>query len=244
MDGTALLHDTAALLPQIIVLTTGLVILLLDLFLTSRSRYLNEVIGIIGLLLAFVITVLQTGEPRLIFMNMAVVDNLGVFFNAIFLLIAFLMFLMSASYVRREGLSSGDYYALILFATTGFMFVAAAADLVMVFLAIEILSIASYILAGLHHQEQRSQEAAFKYFILGAFSSAIFLYGIATIYGTQGSTNLLQVAQTLSQTSPSALTLVGLGMLIVGLGFKAAVVPFHIGHPMSMTVLRQPSRRL
>jgi NADH-quinone oxidoreductase subunit N len=231
MDGTALLHDTAALLPQIIVLTTGLVILLLDLFLTSRSRYLNEVIGIIGLLLAFVITVLQTGEPRLIFMNMAVVDNLGVFFNAIFLLIAFLMFLMSASYVRREGLSSGDYYALILFATTGFMFVAAAADLVMVFLAIEILSIASYILAGLHHQEQRSQEAAFKYFILGAFSSAIFLYGIATIYGTQGSTNLLQVAQTLSQTSPSALTLVGLGMLIVGLGFKAAVVPFHMWAP-------------
>jgi NADH-quinone oxidoreductase subunit N len=231
MDGTTLLHDTAALLPQLTVLTTGLVILLLDLFLTARSRYLHEVIGIAGLLLAFVITVLQTGEPRLIFMNMAVVDNLGVFFNAIFLLIAFLMFLMSVSYVRREGLSGGDYYALILFATTGFMFVAAAADLVMVFLAIEILSVATYILAGLHHQEQRSQEAAFKYFILGAFSSAIFLYGIATIYGTQGNTNLLLLAQTLSQTSPSALTLVGLGMLIVGLSFKAAVVPFHMWAP-------------
>lgn len=231
MDGTALLHGTGALLPQLTVLITGLVILTLDLFLTSRSRYLNEVIGIVGLLLAFVLTLLQSGEPRPVFMHMAVVDNLGVFFNATFLLIALLMFLMSASYVRREEINSGEYYALVLFATTGFMFVASAADLVMVFLAIETLSIATYILAGLQHQEQRSQEAAFKYFILGAFSSAIFLYGIATIYGVQGNTNLLNLAQTLGQGDVSALMLVGTGMLIVGLGFKVAVVPFHMWAP-------------
>ena len=231
MDGTALLHGTGALLPQLTVVITGLVILTLDLFLTSHSRYLNEVVGIVGLLLAFVLTVLQTGEPRPVFMNMAVVDNLGVFFNATFLLIALLMVLMSASYVRREAISGGEYYALILFATAGFMFVASAADLLMVFLAIETLSIATYILAGLHQQEQRSQEAAFKYFILGAFSSAIFLYGIATLYGALGTTNLLNLAQTLSQTAPSPLTLVGLGMLIVGLSFKAAVVPFHMWAP-------------
>ena len=101
-------------------------------------------------------------------MAMAVVDDLGAFFNATFLLIAALTILLSASYVRREEVSAGEYYALILFATTGFMFVAAAADLIMVFLAIETLSIAAYILAGLLREDPRSQEAAFKYFVLGS----------------------------------------------------------------------------
>ena len=231
MDSTELLHGTKALLPHLTVLLTALVILMLDLFLTVRSRYLNEVVGIVGLLLAFVFTLLQAGAPRDVFMHMARVDDLGVFFNATFLLIAVLTFLMSASYVRREGMSPGEYYALILFATTGFMLVASAADLVIVFLAIETLSIATYILAGLQHQEQRSQEAAFKYFILGAFSSAIFLYGIATIYGAQGNTNLLSLAQALSGAEATPMMLVGMGLLIVGLGFKVAVVPFHMWAP-------------
>ena len=124
MDSTELLHGTKALLPHLTVLLTALVILMLDLFLTVRSRYLNEVVGIVGLLLAFVFTLLQAGAPRDAFMHMVRVDDLGVFFNATFLLIAVLTFLMSASYVRREGMSPGEYYALILFATTGFMLVA------------------------------------------------------------------------------------------------------------------------
>jgi NADH-quinone oxidoreductase subunit N len=231
MDSTAILHGTGALLPHLTVLVTGLVILTLDLFLTSRSRYLNEVVGLVGLGLAFVLTLVQSGEPRTIFMGMAVVDNLGVFFNAIFVLIAALTFLMSASYVRREHISAGEYYALILFATTGFMFVAAAADLITLFLAIETLSIATYILAGLQPHEQRSQEAAFKYFILGGFSSAIFLYGIATIYGAQGSTSLLKLAAMFGNAGTTPMLLVGVGLLIVGLGFKVAIVPFHMWAP-------------
>ena len=175
MDGTAFLQGTSALVPHLAVLLTGLAILMLDLFLTERSRYVNEVVGVVGLLIAFVLALVQAGDPRLVFMNMAVVDNLGVFFHATFILIAILTILMSASFLRRESINAGEYYALVLFATTGFMFVASAADLMTLFLAIETLSIATYILAGLHHHEQRSQEAAFKYFILGAFSSAIFL---------------------------------------------------------------------
>src|SRR5215831_1021013 len=194
MDVTALLDSTIALLPQMIVLITGLIILTLDLFLTPRSRYLNEVVGLAGLFVALLCTLGTAGAPRQVFMSMAVVDQLGVFFNATFVLIAALTMLLSASYVRREGVSAGEYYALLLFATTGFMFVAAAADLVMVFLAIETLSIATYILAGLLRDEPRSQEAAFKYFILGALSSAFFLYGIATVYGALGNTNLVNVA--------------------------------------------------
>jgi NADH-quinone oxidoreductase subunit N len=231
MDAATLLDSTAALLPHLTVLATGLVILTLDLFLTPRSRYLHEVIGIVGILLALLWTLQQTGEPRLVFMDMAVADGLGTFFNAIFLLIALLTILLSASYVRCEEVSAGEYYALVLFATTGFMFVATAADLVMIFLAIETLSIATYILAGLQRQEPRSQEAAFKYFILGAFSSAFFLYGIATIYGAQGYTNLLRLGTALGAGEVSPLTLLGMGLLMVGLGFKAAVVPFHMWAP-------------
>jgi len=231
MDVTALLDSTIALLPQMIVLITGLIILTLDLFLTPRSRYLNEVVGLAGLFVALLCTLGTAGAPRQVFMSMAVVDQLGVFFNATFVLIAALTMLLSASYVRREGVSAGEYYALLLFATTGFMFVAAAADLVMVFLAIETLSIATYILAGLLRDEPRSQEAAFKYFILGALSSAFFLYGIATIYGALGSTNLLTLAQTLDRGDVSRLLLMGMGLLIVGLGFKVAIVPFHMWVP-------------
>jgi NADH-quinone oxidoreductase subunit N len=230
MDATALLESTGALLPHMTVLVTGLVILTLDLFLTPRSRYLNEVVGLIGLLVAFLFTLSTAGAPRQVFMGMAVVDYLGAFFHATFLLIAALTILLSASYVRREAVSAGEYYALILFATTGFMFVAAAADLIMVFLAIETLSIATYILAGLLREDPRSQEAALKYFMLGALSSAFFLYGIATIYGVLGNTNLVNVAQALGQSDISPL-LMGMALLIVGLGFKVAVVPFHMWAP-------------
>jgi len=231
MDATALLDSTRALLPHLTVLITGLIILTLDLFLTPRSRYLNEAVGLAGLGVAVLITLSTAGAPRQVFMAMAVVDHLSAFFNVTFVLIAALTVLLSASYVRREGVSAGEYYALLLFATTGFMFVATAADLVMVFLAIETLSIATYILAGLLRDEPRSQEAALKYFMLGALSSAFFLYGIATVYGALGSTNLLTLTQTLGQGDVSGLLLMGMALLIVGLGFKVAVVPFHMWAP-------------
>ena len=231
MDATALLDSTRALLPHLTVLITGLIILTLDLFLTPRSRYLNEAVGLAGLGVAVLITLSTAGAPRQVFMAMAVVDHLSAFFNVTFVLIAALTVLLSASYVRREGVSAGEYYALLLFATTGFMFVATAADLVMVFLAIETLSIATYILAGLLRDEPRSQEAALKYFMLGALSSAFFLYGIATVYGALGSTNLLTLTQTMGQGDVSGLLLMGMALLIVGLGFKVAVVPFHMWAP-------------
>jgi NADH-quinone oxidoreductase subunit N len=231
MDGTALLQGAGALLPHLIILLTGLTILVLDLFLTSRSRYLNEVLGLVGIVAALVCVLQNTGAPRPVFMNMAVADSLGTFFNVIFLLVAALTVLMSASFVRRENLNAGEYYGLIFFATAGFMFVAAAADLVMVFLGIETLSIATYILSGLMRTEPRSHEAAFKYFILGAFSSALFLYGIATVYGALGTTNLLTLGQTLGSQNIPPLLYVGAALLIVGLGFKAAIVPFHMWAP-------------
>lgn len=232
MDATALLDGLGALLPHLIVLGTGLAVLTLDLFLTPRSRYVNEVVGLGGLILAFLVTsCTATSAPRQVFQSMAVVDGLSAFFNATFILIAALTILLSVQYVRREDVGAGEFYALILFATTGFMFVSTAADLIMVFLAIETLSIATYILAGLLRDEPRSLEASFKYFMLGAFSSAFFLYGIATTYGALGTTNLLALAQALAKGWASPLLLMGMGLLIVGLGFKVAVVPFHMWAP-------------
>ncbi len=231
MDGTALLQGTRALLPHMVILVTGLAVLILDLFLTPRSRFLNEVLGLLGLLVALIVSLQPVDTAQSVFMQMAVADSLGAFLNVIFLSIAALTVLMSAGYVRQQGLSPGEYYALVLFATAGFMFVASAANLVMLFLAIETLSIATYILAGLLRTDPRSQEAAFKYFILGAFSSAFFLYGIATVYGALGTTDLPTLAQALREQSVPPLLYAGMALLVVGLGFKVAVVPFHMWAP-------------
>jgi NADH-quinone oxidoreductase subunit N len=231
MDATVLWQGTAALIPQLIVLITGLVVLVLDLFLTPRGRFLNETVAVVGLVLAFLFTLGDIGTPQTVLMQMAVVDNFGSFFNGIFLLIAVLTVLLSASYVRREGFNSGEYYALLLFATASFMFVAAAADLITIFVAVETLSIATYILTGLMRNEPRSQEAAFKYFMLGAFSSAIFLYGIATMYGAFGTTSLQALGTALKAGNIPTLFWAAMALLTVGLGFKVAVVPFHMWAP-------------
>ncbi|MDE0206771.1 MAG: proton-conducting transporter membrane subunit, partial [Candidatus Tectomicrobia bacterium] len=232
MEVPALLEGTAALLPHVAVLVTGLAVLVLDLFLPPRGRWATEAVSLTGLAAAFALALCQAGgEPRAVFMGMAVVDGLGAFFNAAFVLIAALTVLLSAPYVRRQDIRLGEFHALVLFATLGFMFVGSASDLVMMFLAIETFSMATYILAGLLRDTPRSLESAFKYFMLGAFSSAFFLYGIATVYGSLGTTNLAALSQAAAEHGTSPLLLMGMGLLIVGLGFKVAVVPFHMWAP-------------
>ena len=232
MEVPALLEGTAALLPHVAVLVTGLAVLVLDLFLPPRGRWATEAVSLTGLTAAFALALCQVGgEPRAVFMGMAVVDGLGAFFNAAFVLIAALTVLLSAPYVRRQDIRLGEFHALVLFATLGFMFVGSASDLVMMFLAIETFSMATYILAGLLRDTPRSLESAFKYFMLGAFSSAFFLYGIATVYGSLGTTNLAALSQAAAEHGTSPLLLMGMGLLIVGLGFKVAVVPFHMWAP-------------
>ena len=232
MEAPALLEGVAALLPHVSVLVTGLIVLVLDLYLPPRGRWAAEAVSLAGLAVAFICALCQAAsEPHTVFMGMAVVDGLGTFFNAAFVLIAALTVLLSAPYVRREDIRSGEYYALVLFATLGFMFVGSASDLVMLFLAIETFSMATYILAGLLRDTQRSLESAFKYFMLGAFSSAFFLYGVATLYGTLGTTNLLAMSQAVGDHGASPLLLMGMALLVVGLGFKVAVVPFHMWVP-------------
>ena len=165
--------------------------------------------------------------------NALVVDGFSVFFFVIISVTVILGALLGEGYLRREGFGGPEFYVLMLLSASGAMFMAAANDLIVVFLGLEILSIALYVLAGFHGRRLESREAAMKYFVLGAFSSALFLYGVALTYGATGSTNLVSIAQYLAGNVAlhSGVLLAGMALLLVGLGFKVALVPFHTWTP-------------
>ena len=153
--------------------------------------------------------------------------------DLIFLLGAFITIALAIDYNAREGIDVGESHVLVLFATSGMMMLAAARDLMIIFLGIELMSIAVYVLAGLNRRSERSAEAAIKYFLLGAFSTAFLLYGIALVYGATGSTNLTVIAERVSthQLAESPMLLAGIALLLVGYGFKVAAAPFHMWTP-------------
>ena len=173
-----------------------------------------------------------------------VVDGFSVFFTMLVCAAVLLAALLADGYLRREGLDAAELYVLVLLSASGGLIMASANDLIVMFLGLEILSIAAYVLAAMHLRRAQSQEAGMKYFVLGAFSSAFFLYGVALVYGSTGSTNLTRIASfgrpivtgelgvtTLDAAAPSALLLAGFGLLLVGFGFKIAAVPFHTWTP-------------
>ena len=153
--------------------------------------------------------------------------------DLIFLLATFIAIALAVDYNAREGIDVGESHVLVLFATGGMMMLAAARDLMIIFLGIELMSIAVYVLAGLNRRSARSAEAAIKYFLLGAFSTAFLLYGIALVYGATGSTNLVTIAQRVAQfqLTESPMLLAGIALLLVGFGFKVAAAPFHMWTP-------------
>jgi NADH-quinone oxidoreductase subunit N len=155
-----------------------------------------------------------------------------------------LIVLLSMDYLRRRGSDSAEYYALVLFATAGMMLLAASGDLVVIFLALELMSLSLYVLAGLFKRELASGEASMKYFLLGAFASSFLLYGIALLYGAAGTTNLDRIASAMASGPRDPLFVIGLGLVLVGFGFKISSVPFHMwvpdvyqGAPTSVTAL-------
>jgi len=172
------------------------------------------------------------GRATLGVANAIVVDGFSVFFAVVICSAVVLGALLSDDYLRREGLEGPEFYVLMLLSASGGLLMAAANDLIVVFLGLEILSIALYVMAGYHRRRAQSQEAAIKYFVLGAFSSAFFLYGVALTYGATGSTNLGAISTFLrEQTLTEGVFLGGMAFLLVGLGFKVAAVPFHMWTP-------------
>jgi NADH-quinone oxidoreductase subunit N len=172
------------------------------------------------------------GHARTAIGDAIVIDGFSIFVIVVIISTVVMGALLADGYLRRERLNGAEYYVLILFSASGGMLMASANDLIVVFLGLEILSIALYTLAGFQVWREGSQEAAIKYFVLGAFSSAFFLYGIALVYGTTGSTNLGSIAEFLRINSlTNGLLLAGLALMLVGLGFKVAAVPFHMWTP-------------
>ncbi len=161
------------------------------------------------------------------------VDQFSVFLTVVICVSVILAALVSDHYVRREELDGPEYYVLMLLSAAGGLIMAMANDLIVVFLGLEILSIAAYVLAAMQRHRTESQEAGLKYFVLGAFSSAVFLYGVAFVYGATGSTNLSRISAFLAENVliSDGVLLVGLVLMLVGLGFKIAAVPFHTWSP-------------
>jgi NADH-quinone oxidoreductase subunit N len=160
-------------------------------------------------------------------------DNFGLFVTLILIVVGILTIMFSSQVIHRDAIPPGEYYTLILFSITGMIMMATASDLLVIFIALEVLSLAVYVLTGIRREDPRATEAAFKYFLLGAFSSAFFLYGIAFTFGLTGSTHLERIGAYLAAQSLSdnPLILVALGLLLVGFAFKISAVPFHMWTP-------------
>ncbi len=225
--------DLLTLLPAIIVTVSALIILVLDLFLPAELKRSLAGFTLLGIIFAIIANALTSTSSGTILQGMIRFDGVAQFFNFIFLIGAGLAAILSADYLKRQGIARGEYYALILIATLGAMMMGSGADLLMIFLGLETLSIPLYILSAFLRAQTASQESGLKYFLLGSFASALFLYGIALMYGATGSTQLDVIFQKLPGAIAATPLFIyaGVGLLFVGLAFKAAVVPFHMWAP-------------
>jgi NADH-quinone oxidoreductase subunit N len=224
--------DISAILPETVVAVAGIIAMVYDSF-VPKQRYVTSAISLIGLFVAAGLLFLMWDEAASssAWNGMIATDNLRLSFSFVALFVTALTILISSVWVDRENVPAGEYHALLMFATVGMMFMASGNDLVIIFLGLETLSIATYIMAGLRKGDLRSNESAIKYFILGSFASAFLLYGMALIYGATGSTNITEIAARVANPNFPALLLIGGAMMLIGFGFKAAVVPFHVWTP-------------
>ena len=217
-----------------IVALTGIVVMLYDSFF-PKQRTVTTAISLIGIAVSAVLLGMMWNTsgnvPATAWGGMVVHDSLRLSFSFVFLLVSAMTILTSTIWVEREDVPAGEYHALLLFATFGMMLMASGNDMVVIFLGLETLSIATYVMAGLRKADLKSNESAMKYFILGSLASAFLLYGMALIYGATGSTNITEIAQRIADPNFPALLLVGGAMLLVGFGFKIAAAPFHVWTP-------------
>ena len=216
------------LMPELVIVLTFVIVMIFDLFKSIRKSVLAWV-TIIGSAIALWASVemLHAGVIGNEFNGMLRVDRFSMYFKIIFLVSTILVTLISINYLDRNDKRQGEYYVLILLATLGMMLMASGNELIVVFLGLELMSLSLYVLAGYFRSIQVSSEAGMKYLLLGAFASGFFLYGIALIYGGAGTTSIPEIASELEAGGKSPLMLAGMFLLIVGFGFKVALVPFH-----------------
>jgi NADH-quinone oxidoreductase subunit N len=224
--------DYIRVLPELVLSAFGVLVMLLDpLVDEEKSQKLLGFVGLAGAVAGLLATYYMAQSPGLAFSNMVKVDQFSVFFHFLVIAIAAVAMLSSFEYMAVQKIRAGEYYALILFGTVGMALMSSAVELVLVFIALEISSISTYILTGFRRSEASSAESSLKYFLLGSFATAFFLYGVALIFGATGSTNIALISQKLQAGPVEVLVYVAMGLMFVGLGFKVAAAPFHIWTP-------------
>lgn len=218
------------LAPELAVVATGLIVLLIGVFMSPQAKNVLGYLATLGVLAALVLTIQNFGTATTMFFGTLSIDALSQFFKLVFLAVSLIVSLASIKYNENSD-HTEEFYALVLFATFGMMVVASANDLVLLFCAFELASLATFALAGFEKKNARSLEGAMKYFIIGAISSALMLFGISYVYGATGTTSIPMIAENATLLAENPIGLVAVVLLIAGFGFKMALVPFHMWAP-------------
>jgi NADH-quinone oxidoreductase subunit N len=224
--------DYIRIMPEIVLSVFGIAIMLLDPVVDEeKSQKTLGLIAFVGTVAALISTWGMAQSPGLAFSNTIRIDRFSIFFTFLVIAIAAVVILSSFEYMAVQRIRAGEYYALILFGVVGMALMSSAIELVLIFIGLEISSISTYILAGFRRNEGASSEASLKYFLLGSFATAFFLYGVALMFGATGSTNIDVISQKLQASPVELLVYVAMALMFVGLGFKVAAAPFHVWTP-------------
>src|SRR5260370_15563516 len=224
--------DYMRILPELVLSFFGMLVMVVDPLLDEESSHQSlGTIALIGTLAALASTFWMAQYPGTAFWNMVRVEGFSVFFHVLVIAIAAVVILSSYEYLAVQRIRAGEYYGLILFGTVGMCLMSSAIELVLIFIALEISSISTYVLAGLRRREASSSEASLKNFLLGSFSTAFFLYGVALMFGATGSPNIDAISQVLRSGNVPGLAYVATALMFVGLGFKVPSAPFHVWTP-------------
>ncbi|MBE3038211.1 MAG: NADH-quinone oxidoreductase subunit N [Chloroflexi bacterium] len=224
--------DLRTILPTILLVAWACALLLVDLFIPKGRKGWTALLAAVGLAGALGVTLAQAGRELSAFGGMVVLDGFSSFLNVLFLASGLLAIAIAYGYLKRMGLERGEYYTLMLFSISGMLLMAQAADLIVTFLALELLSIPLYVLAAFARSRADSEEAGLKYFLLGAFATGFVVYGITLVFGATGATALSGIAAAVAAgTFTKYLLLIGSALILVGFSFKVAAVPFHMWTP-------------
>jgi NADH-quinone oxidoreductase subunit N len=226
--------DYHAILPELILSGTVVLVLLLDAFLPERRKWLSMPLSLLGVVAALIATLTLIGERRTTFNGMFVIDNFALLFKIFFLSVAVTVLLVSLRYFRDGRWYQGEYYFLLLTAFLGCVLMPSSRDLLMLFIALELVSAPGFLIAAFRKADPRSNEAGIKFFLIGVLSSAVMLYGMSLIYGVTGETNIYAIARRLSAGLPSGehtLALAAILFVVAGFAFKVSAVPFQFWAP-------------
>jgi NADH-quinone oxidoreductase subunit N len=232
MTLTDLLLNMKVVLPTAVLIAWSCVLLLADLFIPKGRKGWTALLAALGLVLCLGLSITQGGQAAAGFNRMVIYDGFSFFLNILFLSSGLVGIALAFDYIKRLDIERGEYYVLLLFSISGMMLMAQANDLIVVFLALELLSIPLYVLAGFARPRLESEEASLKYFLMGAFAGGFVVFGVALVFGATGTTNLSEIFNAINKNLANLpLLTVGAALILVGLGFKVAAVPFHMWTP-------------